>query len=56
MSVLRILLYSFFTNQINFYLDKLTKTPKLPTAFFVFISGLWGCFVNGLSPLWSKYK
>lgn len=56
LSIFPILLYSFFTSQMNFYLLKLTENPKLSTVFFAFIAGLWGWCINGLSPLWSKYK
>ena len=56
LSYLPILSYIFFNNEIDFYLLNLTKNPKLSTVFFAFIAGLWGWCINGLSPLWSKYK
>ena len=56
LSILPVLLYIFLSNQINCYLIKITNNPKLSTVFFAFISGLWAYYINGLSPLWSKYK
>lgn len=56
LSIFPIISYTFFTNQLNFYLTELTKNPKLSIVFFAFLAGLWGWFINGLSPLWSKYR